>query len=70
MGLSCHPEGDLPLGENKKYFHPNRRGGRVVEGGSLENCYTRNGIASSNLALSALDGKRVSEVGGMGINIA
>lgn len=31
-----------------------RRGGRVVECGGLENRYTRKGIESSNLSLSAL----------------
>ena len=34
-------------------FNAGRRGVRVVEGDSLENCYVRKGIASSNLAPSA-----------------
>ena len=33
--------------------YSNRRGGRVVECGGLENRYTRKGIESSNLSLSA-----------------
>lgn len=34
-----------------------RWGGRVVEGGTLEKCYTGNGIVSSNLTPTAMYGK-------------
>ena len=34
-------------------------GGRVVEGGSLENCYTLTGIVSSNLTPTARNRNRI-----------
>lgn len=57
------PPKAVNLTQFKKYisYENNWRGGRVVEGAGLENRYTSNGIASSNLALSvfyvALTGK-------------
>ena len=45
---ACRQAGNKPVCLILKWW-----GGRVVEGGSLENCYTRNRIVSSNLTPTA-----------------